>query len=188
MAGKKQTRKDYIREVEIPEGISAEINPGGILIKKDSNELRRGINQKINIKRQGDKIILKAEKATKREKKIIGTFVSHIKNMIAGVQEKFVYRLQIASVHFPMNVSVDKEKNEIVVKNFLGEKKDRRVKIIDGAEVRVDKDIITVESIDKEKAGQMTANLEKATRVKGKDRRVFQDGIFIIEKHGRKLV
>ena len=36
--------------------------------------------------------------------------------------------------------------------------------------------------IDKEKVGQTMANIEQATRVRGFDIRVFQDGIYLVEK------
>jgi len=36
-----------------------------------------------------------------------------------------------------------------------------------------------------EDAGQTAANIERATKIKGFDPRVFQDGIYIIEKPGR---
>ena len=84
-----------------------------------------------------------------------------------------------------MNVAIDK--NEIVVKNFLGEKIPRRALILPGVKVRLDKDIITLESSDKEKAGQTAANIESSTRITDKDRRVFMDGIWMIEKAGKEL-
>ena len=76
---------------------------------------------------------------------------------------------------------------EALVKNFLGEKKPRKVSIIKGVEVDVNGQEINISSINKELAGQTAANFEKATRIPLRDRRVFQDGIFITEKAGRKI-
>jgi large subunit ribosomal protein L6 len=181
-------RKDLKKEIIIPEGITANIEENKIIMKKESNELQRRLEGKIDIKIEKDKIILESKKTTKNERKIFGTINAHINNMIKGLTEGFKYKLQIANVHFPMNVSHDKENNEIVIKNFLGEKQDRRVKLVEGVEVKVDKETIELESFDIEKAGQCAANIEKGAKVKNKDRRIFQDGIFIIEKPGRTFL
>ena len=50
---------------------------------------------------------------------------------------------------------------------------------------KIDNQIIEVDSYDIEKAGQVATSIEKGSKVKNKDRRVYQDGIFIIEKPGR---
>ena len=184
----KVKRPDLKEEIEIPNGITAAIEETLLIIKKDNQELKREINLLINIKVEGNKIILETKKSTKREKRILGTFVAHIKNIIKGLNNKFKYRLQAVSVHFPMTLSIDKEKNELVVKNFLGEKTDRRIKLVEGADVKINKDIIEIESANKELAGQCSANIEKGTKITNKDRRIYQDGVYIIEKPGRTLL
>ena len=47
--------------------------------------------------------------------------------------------------------------------------------------------MITVRSSDKEIGGQMAADIERITKVIKKDRRVFQDGIFITNKAGEEI-
>jgi len=180
MAGKKtKTRRKRVEEIiEIPEGVEVKIEKDMIIASKGGDEIKRRLGYDAKIK--DGKIILECEKPTKRDKKLIKTNTAHIRNMVAGLQEKFVYKLQICSVHFPMNVAV--QGNEVVIKNFLGETKERKAKILDGVEVKIDGEIINVESCDKEKAGQTAANIEKATRIKKRDKRVFQDGIYITEK------
>jgi large subunit ribosomal protein L6 len=181
-------RKNLLSEIELPESIVGLIKEGFIIMRKGQEEQKRKLNNLMEIKIEGNKIILKVDKSTKRERKIFGTFEAHIKNMIKGLNEKFKYRLQIVSVHFPITVSIDKAKNEFNVKNFIGEKVDRKIKLLPDVEVKVNKDIIEVESSNKESAGQVAANLEKGTKIRNRDRRIFQDGIFIIEKPGRQFI
>ena len=186
MAGKKDNK--LREEIEIPEGINTSIEGDILVMKKEDKELKRKLNPLVGLKIEDHKITLKARKSTKRDKKIFGTMRAHIKNMIKGLEKDFTYKLEVANVHFPMNVSHDKEKNELVVKNFLGEKTDRRIKLIEGINIKLDKTEIEVSSADIEKAGQTATNIEKGTRVRNKDRRIFQDGIFIVEKPGRKFL
>lgn len=181
-------KKKLIEEIEIPENINASFDKDELVMKKNNNELRRKLNPAIGLKIEGNKILIKPRKTTRKEKKIFGTFKAHIKNMIKGLNEGFKYKLQIANVHFPMTATYDKEKKELVIKNFLGEKKDRRIKIISGVDVSVNKNIIELESSDIEKAGQSAANIEKGAKVRNKDRRIYQDGIFIVEKPRRSFV
>jgi len=179
-------KKKIIREIEIPKGVDAEIDGNILTIKSKERENKKKFNiNKLIFEKKENKIIIKNEKATKSEKKMINTIASHINNMVKGVQEKFEYKLKIVFSHFP--ISVDIKGNIITIKNFLGEKKPRTLKIIDNVEVKVEGDVIRVISHDKEFAGQMAANFEKTTKIRMKDRRVFQDGIFITNKAGREI-
>ncbi len=179
-------KENLLKEIEIPEGVEAEIKDKEVYVKGGEAEAKRRFDfRNINIEKKDNKIILSAKKATKREKRMIGTISAHIKNMLKGLKEKFVYKLEICNVHFPMNVAI--QGNEVIIKNFLGESRERKAKILDNVEVTIDGNIITVESHNKEAAGQTAANIEQATRVKNKDRRIFQDGIWLIEKHGKKI-
>jgi len=180
----KEKLKELIREIEIPEGLEVEAIDNGVVVSKDKEKIRRRFSH-VLIEKKENKIIIKTKRATKKEKKQINTIVAHVNNMLKGIKEKFVYKLQICSVHFPMNVSI--KENEIVIKNFLGETTERKAKIRPGVDVKIEGEIVTVESVDKEAAGQVAANIEIAAKVKGKDRRIFQDGIFILEKAGRKI-
>ncbi len=179
-------KKALSQEIEIPEGVEANVEGNKLIVKGPEGENSREFNiGKINFEKKDNKIILSHKKATKKEKKIINTLASHIANMIKGVQEKFEYKLKICSSHFPMTVKI--EGNNATVKNFLGEKIDREIKMPEGAEIKVEKDIITITSINKEIAGQAAANFENITKIKNRDKRVFQDGIYIINKAGREM-
>ncbi len=180
----KNKAQELKREIEIPKGIEVEIINKEMIAKKEGKEIKRKL-PKVIAEKKDNKIIIKTKRGTKRERKQINTIVAHINNVFKGLNEKFVYKLQICSVHFPMNVSV--KDDEVVVKNFLGETKERKAKILPDVEVKIEKEIITIDSINKEAAGQTAGNIEKATKVKGRDRRIYQDGIFMLEKSGRKI-
>ena len=179
-------KKEIFQQIEIPEGVEANLEDNKLTIKgaegENSREFKIG---KLDFEKKDNLIVLGSKKATKNEKKMINTLTAHIKNMIKGVQENFEYTLKICSSHFPMTVEI--QGNEATVKNFLGEKIPRKVKIPLNAKVEINKDIITINSSDKEIAGQTAANFEKATKIRNKDRRVFQDGIFITNKAGREM-
>lgn len=186
---KKEKKQEVLNEkINIPSGITADIKDSTLIIIKGGDEIKRKINPVLNVKIEGNDILVSSKKTSKKEKKIFGSMLAHVKNNIAGLTENYKYTLQIASVHFPTTAEVDKAKNEFVIKNFLGEKKDRRIKLIPGVEVKVNKSLIEVSSCDIEKAGQVASNLEKGTKVRSRDRRIFQDGIFITEKPGRKFL
>ncbi|MCA9485556.1 MAG: 50S ribosomal protein L6 [Nanoarchaeota archaeon] len=177
-------KRKISESIKVPEGIACTFDNGILTCKKDSLEVSRKLDLpqiKVNLTEEG--INLEVEKGNKNDLKIIRTFIAHIANIFHGLQEKFVYELEAVNVHFPMTLKV--EGKTLTVTNFLGEKKPRKVKILDGVEVEVNGQKIVVSSHNKEAAGQTAANLEKAGKTKGKDRRIFQDGIFITQKPKR---
>ena len=56
-----------------------------------------------------------------------------------------------------------------------------------GVDIKIDKAEISVSSVDKELAGQAAANFEILTKIRGRDKRIFQDGIYIINKAGKEI-
>ena len=179
-------KKTLYQKIEIPEGIEVNINGSEIIVKGKEGELKKNFNLgKLEFKKQGNEIIIGNKQSTKTEKRMMNSITAHIKNLIKGVQEKFKYKLKICFSHFPMNVEV--KETQALIKNFIGEKIARKVTIPRGVEIETTKDFITIKSLSKELAGQAAANFEKATRIRNKDRRVFQDGIFIINKAGREI-
>jgi len=177
-----------IVEIEVPENIEVNLDGRTLAVKGTEGEVKKTLGYPlIGIEIKDKKIILevKKNKTSKREKRMLGTFKSHIKNMFEGVEKAHVFKLKICSGHFPMTASVEKE--SFVIKNFFGESVPRTMQIKPGVEVKIDGDIIVVTSIDKELAGQTAASIEKLTKIKKRDLRIFQDGCYIIEKSGKEL-
>lgn len=170
-------------ELQIPEGISCEFANKTLKCKKDGKELSKVINvPSVDVKIENNKIILKCEAGNKNKFKIIKSYIAHFKNMFSGLQEEYTYKLEACNVHFPMTLKVEKDK--LIVSNFLGEKVPRFAKILPNVKVEIKGQKITINSSDKDAAGQTAANFEKATKIKNRDRRIFQDGIFLVERPG----
>ena len=70
----------------------------------------------------------------------------------------------------------------VVIDNFLGEKASRHATVVGDSKVITKGSSVTIEGNDREGVGQTAANLERATIVKGRDIRVFQDGIYLVSK------
>ncbi len=172
----------YIQEtVSIPSTVVATVTGKTIVVKGKKGELTKTISQPdIKVEMKDGKIIISSKVLRKKNKMYAGTAIAHVSNMIKGVEKPFHYTLKICSGHFPINVSV--ANNIVSVKNFLGEKIPRTMHLSPLATVKITGSEITVESIDIDVAGQTAAKIEQVTRITYKDRRVFQDGIYITSK------
>jgi len=172
--------------IQIPENVKVSAENGVILVSGPKGELKRKYPvQILQIKIEEKTVTVTPKLKNSRARAIAGAFAAHIKNMVQGVQKEWVYKLKVCSSHFPIKVELSG--NEIKVFNFLGEKSPRITRIDPQVKVQIKGDVIEVQSIDKELAGQTATRIEQLTRLRNKDRRVFQDGIYIIEKAGKKI-
>jgi len=169
----------------VPEGVEVIVETKQITVRGPKGELsRKFYSPAVKIISQEKMITFEIKNSTKREKMIMKTIKAHVKNMMHGVIHGFEYHLRVCSGHFPMTVSYDK--GEVIVKNFLGESIPRKTKIPNGIEVNIKGNEITVNGMDREVTGQAAAKIEAITRMTNKDRRRFQDGVFIVKKAGSK--
>ncbi|MRS05655.1 50S ribosomal protein L6 [bacterium] len=173
--------KEIARTLEIPEGVSVSLSQDVFTARGPMGTVERtfwypGI--KIDV-REGE-VVVDAESSRKEQKAMVGTFASHIKNLMIGVSDGFECKMTIVYAHFPMQVKV--EGKTLVIGNFLGEKKPRVAKILGETKVKVNGNQVTITGINKEDVGQTAANIEQKTKIKRFDPRVFQDGIYIVQK------
>ena len=167
--------------IDLPEGISVDSSSSNIKVSGPRGELTRNFSHElINFEQTDNQLKIAGKKLRKKEKALIGTWRAHLTNMVKGVSEGFLYEMKILFAHFPMKVAV--KGNVVTIDNFLGEKATRNSAIVGDAKVKVKGDSVTIEGNNKEDVGQTAGNLEKATVVKGRATRVFQDGIYIISK------
>jgi large subunit ribosomal protein L6 len=173
--------KEIARQVEVPEGVAVSVDGNTVTVKGPKGEVSRQLSYpEIEIRNEDSHLVVNSRLDRKRQRAMVGTLASHIGNMIAGVTKGYEYRMKVVYSHFPIQLKAASD--ELVINNFLGERKSRSARILPGTKVEIGKDEVVITGIDKERVGQTMANIEQATRVRGFDIRVFQDGIYLVGK------
>lgn len=175
----------HIREVvEVPEGVEVSIEGMKVTVRGPKGEVVKDFSHArgilLALEEGGRSVVVESFFADAKKRALAYTIVAHVRNMITGVTRGWRYKLKIVSSHFPVTAKV--VGNEVWIENFLGERAPRRARILGGVNVRVEGKDIIVEGADLEAVAQTAANIELATKVKDKDRRVFVDGVYIYER------
>ena len=176
------TEQEITAEVEAPASVTIK-KEGNLLeikgtlgtIKKDFTKLPATVTA------EGNKIIIKPYGARKRDLAMTNTARSIIQGMIKGVEKGYTYKLKIIFAHFPISVKV--KGKELHVENFFGERSARISRIVgDTTKVSVVGEDVVIQGPSLEDVSQTAANIELSTKTKGKDQRVFLDGLYIYSK------
>nr|AOZ56024.1 ribosomal protein L6P/L9E [uncultured korarchaeote] len=170
-------------KLEIPKGVEVEVHEDHIIVNGPLGSLRRKYDPRlVKVLKVDSELIIFTDKVRKKTSSLVKTMRSHVKNMIRGVTEGFQKKMIIAYSHFPMRVKIDEQKRLVIIENFLGERSPRVAKIVgEKTKIRVEGDYLYITGISPEEVGQTAANIRLATRIKRKDPRVFQDGIYVVE-------
>lgn len=171
------------QEIQIPTGVTVTKSNGSLTVKGPKGALTKIFRDDVVIT-PGDKIVTLAIKRNdKFSKSLWGTYASHIKNMIAGVETPYQKKLILEGVGF---------KSEVKGKELhfaLGFSHPVIVKLPEGITATAEKNNITITGIDKELVGSFTAEvraLKKPEPYKGKGMRY--EGEVIRRKQGKKTV
>jgi len=171
-------------EVKVPEKVQVTIEGPIVKVKGPKGEVSRKLyNPKITIAKKGNNVVVSCGTLRAKERALVGTYGAHLRNMVVGVTVGFEYKMKIVYAHFPIKAAV--KGDEFVIENFLGERCPRKTSILGKTKVTVKGDQVLLTGADVEEVGQTAANIERATKIRGFDTRIFQDGIYITEKPGR---
>jgi len=166
---------------EIPDGVTVSMDGTRVVVAGPKGTLTREMRFPGIAIEIADSIVTVSTGVTrKRVVAMVGTLASHIRNMCRGVSDGYEYRMKVVFSHFPIQLKL--QGTTLVIDNFLGEKQSRFARIEPGVVAQVGNDAVTLSGIDKEKVGNSAANIEHATRIRNRDPRVFQDGIYIVER------
>ncbi|MHA2357599.1 MAG: 50S ribosomal protein L6 [Candidatus Heimdallarchaeaceae archaeon] len=176
-----------VKEILIPEEVKISIKGKTVTAEGTKGTLTKSFEKEdIELKKTKKKIDVTAYYINKRKKASTLAVVGHIENMIKGVSEGYVYKSKIIFSHFPITVEPDNNKRIVTIKNLYGGRKPIVVPIFGpDTNVKVDRDDVIIEGIDKEAVGQTTANMQEACRLRGKrkkDPETFMDGVWRWDK------
>jgi len=175
----------YKEEMEIPEGVKVTLDGNHhITVKGPNGKITKDFShvRGIKVSIEGNKIIFSTNFPKSGTLALTKTIINLIKNLIIGVQTNYKYICKVCYSHFPCTVEVKPDRKEIHVVNFLGERAPRVTHYLDNVEVKVEGDDVILIGPDKETLGQTAANIQKCCRIRKKDPRVFQDGVYLYKR------
>ncbi len=171
------------QEIQIPKGVEVKKDGEFLTVKGPKGTISKIFRDDITITMSGSLITLNIKRNDKFSKSLWGTYASHIKNMIKGVETPYQKKLILEGVGFKSEV----KGKELVF--ALGFSHPVIVKIPEGITATAEKNNITITGIDKEMVGSFTASvraLKKPEPYKGKGMRY--EGEVIRRKQGKKTV
>ncbi len=169
--------------VPLEERSTLEVDGRRLTVRGPKGEVRRAFPSdvlKLSVAGKTATLTLAIPPNRKRSQALLRTWAAHVRNLSVGVTSGFEAKMKVVAAHFPMKVTAKEE--TLVIENFLGEKHPRTAKLVPGVTATVDGDFVVLTGHDVEEVGQSAANIERTTRIRDYDPRVFQDGIYLIER------
>jgi large subunit ribosomal protein L6 len=167
--------------ISLPEKTEVTVTRELVSVKGPLGELSKKIHPVIDIKVEGREVTVHPKKETLESRALWGTFASHVKNMVSGVNKPFEKKLILEGIGYKSEVKGDK------IVFALGFSHPVEVVIPKELKVTAEKNNITVSGINKELVGGFAADiraLKKPEPYKGKGMR-YADEV-IKRKQGKK--
>jgi len=157
---------------------------GGVLtVKGTKATLTKRVHPSVAIAVDASGVMVTPKDRSRLAKALTGTYASHVKNMVQGVETPYMKKLILDGVGYKMEV---KGKDVVLTVGFS-----HTVPLLipDDVSVKVEKNVMTLESANKESVGQFAANIR---RVKPPEpylgKGIRYEGEVIRRKQGKKAV
>jgi large subunit ribosomal protein L6 len=145
------------KPIVIPAKTDVSFVDGIITVKGPLGELKKNFRDDVKIAIANNEIALEKSRNTLQAAAMLGTYASHIRNMIAGVHKAYEKKLIIEGIGYKADV----KGTELVLN--VGFSHPVHLPIPTGIKVVVDKTGITISGIDCEAVGQFAA-VTRATK------------------------
>merc|ERR1712037_462910 len=175
------------QSVIVPDEVDVTVKSRVVTVKGHRGTLTKAFKHLAVDISMPDKKTVRVEKWFGKKKQLaaVRTVCSHITNLINGVTKGYKYKMRAVYAHFHINCAITEGGTLIEVRNFLGEKFIRKVRMHPGVTVensKSQKDELIVQGNSIEAVSQSAALIQQSTTVKNKDIRKFLDGRYVSEK------
>lgn len=126
---------------------------GTLTVKGSKGTLTKRVHPTIEITVAPAGVSIAPKDSSRLAKELTGTFASHVKNMVTGVETPFVKKLILEGVGYRVEV---KGKNIVLTVGFSHPVS---LAIPEDVTAAVEKNVIKLESANKESVGQFAANI-----------------------------
>lgn len=153
------------RPIAIPQKTEAAVTDGVFSVKGPKGELKKALHPFVTVVVENNEVTVTPKNQTKLARSLWGTFGSHVRNMLQGVNEPYTKKLILDGVGYRMAVTG----NELTLN--VGFSHQVKMPIPDDVTATVEKSELTLTSINKESLGQFAANvraIKKPEPYKGK--------------------
>lgn len=177
--------------MDIPDGVDIKVDAKIIEVSGPRGTLTRNfkhLNLDFQLTKDEDgkrKLKIDSWFGKRKTTAAIRTAISHVQNLIVGVTKGYRYKMRMVYAHFPINASITNSNKGIEIRNFLGEKRVRKVEMLEGVTILRSekvKDELVLDGNDIELVSRSAALINQKCHVKNKDIRKFLDGIYVSEK------
>jgi large subunit ribosomal protein L6 len=141
--------------IEKPDSVEVKLEGRDITVKGPKGEMTKSIPREIEVKIEGNKIVVGRKSNVKQARALHGTYRALIQNMVKGVTEGWKKELEIVGAGYRAEGS-DKE-----ITLSIGFSHPVKIEAPEGIKFTIQKTEITVEGIDRELVGQVSANIRK---------------------------
>lgn len=171
------------KPVILPKNVSFSLDNKHIILKGPKGEAGFLMHENIEIKQQGDELYVVSKKTLKNTKALLGTMYSLLKNSVKGVLDGFEKKLEIEGIGYKAQVEGD------IISLSLGLTHPIKIQAPKGISFKVEKNIITINGVDKEVVGRITSIIRsKKPPEPYKGKGIHYLGEIIRRKAGKKAV
>jgi len=167
--------------VEIPQKVTVNLKKNMIHVEGPLGKTYKNFKKiPVSLEVKDKAILVKAQGTRKKDYAILHTASSILKNLCEGVVEGYTIKMKIVYAHFPITVKA--KDGQVIIENFQGERAPRTARIHGNTKVVAKGDDVILTGHVLTDVSQTAAEIELNTKVKGKDHRVFLDGLYIYSK------